>query len=196
MEDKILIKSEVNKKAKSIFIGIVISLFAISVFLFFTLFTTQVEHYSYYFSSYMESAFEAAFNGDGGWLAIFIIACSFILFGIIGLIIFWAHSKCELTITEKNVKGKTLFGKEVVLPMYMISAYTTRKFLSTIAVATSSGITKFSLIGNYIEIGEILSKKINEGQENTSNAASAPVAQSNSMDDLLKLKNLDRKSVV
>ena len=101
-------------------------------------------------------------------------------------------SKCELTVTENSVKGKSFFGKEVVLPMYMISAYSTSKFLSTISVATSSGITKFALIKNYSEIGTVLSKKINERQENTTTTKpeSAPTLQNNAMDDLIKLKNL------
>ena len=109
---------------------------------------------------------------------------------IILTIIYLISRKCELCITENSVKGKTLFGKEVVLPLYMVSAYSTRKFLSTVAVATSSGITKFALIGNYYEIGKVLSQKINERQEATATPKSTPAPQSNSMDDLKKLKDL------
>ena len=136
------------------------------------------------------SGYKAAFCGNGECLTFFIIACVFFVLGIIALIIFLAHSKCELCITENNVKGKTLFGKEVVLPLYMVSAYSTRKLFSTIAVATSSGLTKFALIGNYAEIGNILSKKINERQENTSNESKTSAPQSNSMDDIIKLKSM------
>ena len=120
-----------------------------------------------------------------------IIHWSFLLFAGIAALIYWGLSKCELTITEKNVKGKTLFGKEVVLPLYQVSAYSTRTMLSTIAVATSSGITKFAMIGNYKEIGETLSKLINARQDNTSAPAQTVVepAQDN-LEDLKKLKDL------
>ena len=120
---------------------------------------------------------------------------SFVL-GVVTLVIFLVNRKCELTITDKNVRGKTLFGKEVVLPLYMVSAYSTRDFLSMVAVATSSGLTKFNLIDNHKEIGEVLSGLINERQTKTTTAQtatseqSAPAPQSNSMDDLVKLKSL------
>ena len=58
-----------------------------------------------------------------------------------------------------------------------------------IAVATASGITKFSLIGNYKEIGEVLSKKINERQQNTE-TSTKQTADNAAMDDILKLKSL------
>jgi hypothetical protein len=72
----------------------------------------------------------------------------------------------------------------------MVSAYSTRKLFSTIAVATSSGITQFALIGNYAEIGNVLSKKINERQESTTNDLKSISPQSSSMDDIIKLKTM------
>ena len=74
----------------------------------------------------------------------------------------------------------------------MVSAYATKKLFSTITIATSSGITKFALVENYLEIGNVLSQKINERQENTatSSNASTPVYQSSAMDELKKLKDL------
>ena len=108
------------------------------------------------------------------------------------MIFFAIYSKCELQITENNVRGKTIFGKEVTLPLSMVSSYSTSKFLSVIAVATSSGVTKFSFIDNYREIGDILSKKINERQDNIviPQIINMPVPQNNSIDDLKKLKDL------
>ena len=99
-----------------------------------------------------------------------------------------------MSVTENNVKGKTLFGKEVVLPMYMISAYSTRKFLSTVTVATASGMTKFALLGNYVEIGKVLSQKINERQQNTETTQKTVVvptaAPTSTADELKKFKDL------
>ena len=111
-----------------------------------------------------------------------------IVLGITYLIV----NKCEICITDYNVKGKAHFGKEVVLPLDSVSAYSTRKFLSTIAVATPSGLTRFSLIANYKEIGDVLAQKIKERQENVQNNKNIePTSDnSNNLDDLLKLKSL------
>ena len=188
MDEKILIKSEMDKKGKAVLLGIPAALGAISALLFLILATVKVEYSGWYSSTYY-NGFEMAFKRNHeGYLIMFILACVFFVAAIVALVIYLAYSKCELCVTEKNVKGKAIFGKEVVLPMYMVSAYSTRKLFSTISVATSSGMTKFSLIGNYAEIGKELSKMINERQENTENVA-AP-AQNSSMDDLVKLKGL------
>ena len=62
--------------------------------------------------------------------------------------------------------------------------------MSTIAVASSSGLTKFSFIGNYAEIGKVLSELINKRQDKTETVVSEPKAANSNMDDLVKLKNL------
>ena len=179
--DKILIKSEIDKKAKSAFMRIVGAFFGLFVIIILALLIIPHRR---------GNALMAAFKGHDTYMALLIVGCVFFLLGVIFGIVFLAISRCELTITEKNVRGKTLFGKEVVLPLYMVSAYSTRKLLSTVAVATSSGVTKFSLIGNYLAIGEILGQKINERQEVTANEVKPQSTQSNSMDDILKLKSL------
>ena len=196
MEEKILIKSEMDKKAKSIFITMIAIFLSLSAILILSL----LEEKSV--SKYIEyNGFKRAFSkGDGGALAIFIIGCVFFVLGIITLILFLSRRKCELTITEKNVRGKTLYGKEVVLPVYMVSAYSTKSFMSTIAIATSSGSTKFSLIGNYKEIGSVLSQIINDRQESTTTASTTVTknespAQSN-IDDLVKLKSLLDQGII
>ena len=193
MEEKILIKSKMDEKAKAVLqvlIGIPFGIFAI---LFLIL--CQEKEYGYYYK-YTATGFERAFNGSGLALAGLIVACLSLILGIVALIIFLAQRKCEITVTEKNVRGKALFGKEVVLPIYMISAYSTRSFMSTIAVATSSGLTKFALIGNYAEIGNVLAKMINERQENTAKTESKSNTDSSNMDDLLKLKNLLDQGII
>ena len=115
-----------------------------------------------------------------------------LLISLITLLFYVGLSRCELLITEKNVTGKTLFGKQVVLPIYMISSYSIRRFLSVVIISTSSGVTKFALIGNYAEIGNVLSQKINERQENTvhQTTVNVPTPQASAMDDLKKLKDL------
>jgi len=195
MEEKILIKSCIAKTVKNFILGSIAFFGGLAIIIFVIL--SQETNEGGYWSRFSRNGYEAAFGGDGGMLALFIVACYSAIFGIIMLIIFIAIMKCELTVTEKNVKGKALFGKEVVLPLYMISAFSTRKLFSTIAVATSSGITKFSLIGNYEEIGRILSQLINERQRDTvTNTATTATAQSSTMDDLVKLKALLDQGII
>ena len=201
MDEKILIKSEFDKKIRTILFAIagISIIFSSLVFILFAVcksglkYSSWTDRYYYTYDNLYESAFDFDDFTNVFHFIIFIFACLGVIVCVTTLIIYFIRSKCEITITEKNVRGRTLFGKEVVLPLYMISAYSTGKLLSTISVATSSGITKFSLVGNYKEIGKVLSEKINERQESTATAAaatSAPAPQSSSMDELKKLKEL------
>ena len=201
MEEKILIKSEMDKKAKNTMMGIVIAFFVIAGFLF--LFLCGKEEA--YIGRHLYMRYWHAFHGNGLYLAFLIIACVALLFGIIALIVFLAYNKCELIVTEKNVKGKAIFGKEVVLPIYMVSAYSTKSFMSIISVSSSSGCAEFSFIKNYSEIGNVLSQLINKRQDQTQNVANEITAQkvetvqsttNSNMDDLIKLKSLLDQGVI
>ena len=179
MQEKIIIKSKVNESVKKFFCkGIIIS-FAIAVLC--TAWITAAEGWDYMLEFYR--------GVDIFYFILFLIGAVSLLFSIVLSIIYLPLSKCELQITESSVTGKALFGKKVVLPLYMVSAYSTRKFCSVIAVATASGITKFALIGNYKEISEVLAKRIRElqqpGQTNTQ-----ATSGNTSLDDLVKLKSL------
>lgn len=178
-----LIKSVIDQKSKAIFKTLIPILFIISVLMIIPL--SQERDYGYF--SY--PGFATAFKGDGEALALLIIAIASFVAATALSIVFWIHNKCTLTVTEKDVRGKTLFGKEVVLPIYMISAYSTRSFMSTIGIATSSGLVKFAFIENYAEIGAVLSKLIANRQSETVNTQ-ANSNNSSNMDDLVKLKSL------
>ena len=78
----------------------------------------------------------------------------------------------------------------------MVSAYSTKSFMSTIAVATSSGLTKFSLISNYAEIGNVLSKMINDRQDNTTNTEIKAETPNSDIDALIKLKSLLDQGII
>ena len=201
MEDQILIKSEIDKKVKNILRGIMYFFLALAIGLLFYMLIVKPP-YTYYgywdsYVKYYDNGFDAAFRGGKDtYIILFIVMCSSFLLSLVSAIIYWAHSKCEIVVTEKNVKGKALFGKEVVLPMYMISAYSTRKFLSVIAVATASGITKFSCIQNYAEIGKVLSQKINERQDGTMKETQASAPKNDSVDDIIKLKALLDQGII
>lgn len=194
MDEKILIKSEVNKKLKKVLQWGPVILFGIAALIsIFLSLSKKVEVYYRYSGTrtreYIRWTLIFDFGKYTGLFILFVLGCLALLGAIILGIIYLVNRKCELQVTENNVKGKTLFGKEVVLPLYMVSAYSTRKFLSVVCVATASGITKFSLIENYKEIGEVLAQQINQRQRNTE-TYSKKSADSSSMDDLLKLKSL------
>lgn len=193
MEEKILIKSELDKKVKNILLGIVGVCFFITFVILLYLLSPNDSPYGI---KREYSNLDMAFSVGGQYMIAFLMGCMFFVLSLIAALIYWAHSKCEIVVTEKNVKGKALFGKEVVLPMYMISAYSTRKFLSVIAVATASGMTKFSCIKNYAEIGNVLSQKINERQDGTMKETHASAPKNDSMDDLIKLKALLDQGII
>ena len=195
MEEKILIKSEIDEKAKTLF-GVFIALFFF-VFALMLLLLFQKRTYGGGYYARTMTGFEGAFKGDGVCLAFLIIGACALVMGVTVLIVFLVNNKCELTVTEKNVRGKAVFGKEVVLPIHMISAYSTRSFMSTISVATSSGLTRFAFIGNYAEIGRVLSQLVNKRQDKTENVAAEPAkASSYNMDDLVKLKALLDQGII
>ena len=194
MEEKILIKSEINKRVKKFLQAAPLVLLGIAAFISICLaIPREMLVYSWYtgyeYRNIIGWVYVFHFGQYTQFFIWFLIGSLCLLGAIIIGIVYLANRDCELQITENNVKGKTLLGKEVVLPLYMVSAYSTRKFLSVIAVATASGITKFSLIGNYKEIGEVLSKKINERQQNTE-SATKKTSENAAMDDLVKLKSL------
>ena len=209
MEEKILIKSEMDKKVKATLLSILGACFAITFIILMVMISSKPEETVYrsygYFGSYSytmqyDNGFSAAFDGNKDtYIILFCVMCATFVAGIVASIIYWAHSRCQLIVTENNVKGRTYFGKEVVLPMHMISAYSTKKAFSVIAVATSSGMTKFSCIKNYAEIGEVLSQIINQKQNATATNAAPKAAentQSDSMEALVKLKALLDQGII
>lgn len=215
MEEKVLVQSKLDKKWNGILLGSVILLFVIGIIcLYEVACNTYVrrldsEYYNWgYGSNYIYKGkgfsnfddFKTYFNnnatvseklnlifGDGVFWAYIL---TLLLPSFIVLFVYLSLKRCSLTVTTMNVRGRTMFGKEVVLPLNQISAYTTKKWFSTIAVATSSGMTKFALIGNYQEIDEVLAKLINERQ--MSQTAQVPQEQtgSSNLDELKKLKEL------
>jgi len=197
MEEKVIITGTLGSKVKQIAISAFV-LLALSI-LFFILLSCDIFKYEYTGlwgskSYYTITGYHAAFEyEDSGSLFLFILAILAISVSLFLFILFLIVRKCSIIITDKNVKGTAIFGKEVVLPLHMVSAYSTRKLFSTIAVATSSGLTKFLIFKNYKEIGNELSRLINERQENTQIAATTintPIQSSSTLDELKKLKEL------
>ncbi len=192
MDEKVLIKSEIDQQGKMRLSILPICFIVVAVIIFIALLFPVSERsiFSYWGEEYFGGGYVAAFNECSLLLYVFIIGCLLLVVGIILLVIYRANCQCELCITEDNVKGKTLFGKEVVLPLSMVSSYATEEHLSTISIATSSGITKFVLIKNYKEMSQVLSELISKKQKGTESAATANQPSGNSLDDIVKLKSL------
>ena len=180
--EKILVRSETKKSAK-IFFKVLISFFYSAAVILFLCILYDIDDMK-------KKTFIALCIPTG---IIFVL-------GTILLIIFLGLRKCNLIITDKNVRGNGFFGKKVVLPIYMISSYSTSSILAIVKIASSSGITKFAFIKNYIEIGNVLSQIINDRQENTITTNTSPAKNeaptSSNIDDLVKLKSLLDQGII
>ena len=73
----------------------------------------------------------------------------------------------SITITDKRVYGKDIFGSRVDLPFDMISAVGTNHFLRAISVATASGKIRFLFIRNVDDLHACINEKLIERQSGT-----------------------------
>lgn len=118
--------------------------------------------------------------------------CIMAPFVIIGQIFYMAMSKVEMTVTNKRVYGKAIFGRRVDLPLDMISAIGTTLFKG-IAVTTASGAIKFQMIKNSIDIHSAISQLLVERQEIGKKASRTIVKQEipqSNAEELRKYKEL------
>ena len=199
MEEKILIKSKTNTAVKKFLKFTSIICFAIAALCSILLsLPIPIETTSSYWGESRFVGWERMvhFHEFTVYFILFILGSLCLIVSIVTGIIYLVTRKCELQIFETTVKGKALYGKKVVLPLYMISAHSTRNFLSVVSIATASGIMKFSLIENYKEISDVLSQLISQRQRNTQVEATQPSPKSDSMNDLIKLKSLLDSGVI
>lgn len=122
-------------------------------------------------------------------LPIALLICPFAIFA---LIFYLAVAKTDLTVTNKRVYGKSIFGKRVDLPLDMISAVGTSIFKG-VAVSTASGSIKFLMVKNRDEIHAEISKLLLDRQSNNVTHNEPIVKQEEShtnLDELKKLKDL------
>lgn len=105
----------------------------------------------------------------------------------------YAYGKSEMTVTNKRVYGKAMFGKRVDIPLDSISAVGTSSSLKGISVASSSGRLTFTAIANNNEIHNVISRLLLERQSwsrgNQPAVMKQGTAQSNA-DELKKYKEL------
>lgn len=161
------------------------------------LYETSTEVRSHLSSSHLIAQFNIAFTGYKYWgstgsIAIPILHWSFI--GGIGIVylMYWLFLRSNMTITDKNIRGRTFWGKEVVLPIHMISAYSKNNLFSSVTVSTGSGRITFFWMDNYKKISAVLQQILNERQEKTviGENLSTQNRGSNNLEELAKLKTL------
>lgn len=109
---------------------------------------------------------------------------------IIGLVVYFATHKVELTISNKRVYGVAAFGKRVDLPLDSISSVGT-SLLSSITVATSSGKICFMGVKDRDDIHKALSNLLIERQSKpvVASTIKQEIPQSNA-EELKKYKEL------
>lgn len=90
----------------------------------------------------------------------------------------------ELTVTNKRIYGKTIFGKRVDLPLDSISSISRIKIFNGISVATSSGKISFQFMDNNENIYNSISQLLVERQDEKSNG------NSDYIEELKKIKEL------
>ena len=104
----------------------------------------------------------------------------------IGIWIFiFALNSCSMVITDKRVYGKATFGRQVDLPLDMISAASTGS-LKSVGVSTASGRISFWLLENKEELYTAITKLLLKRQKGTANISE----KSNSADEIKKYKEL------
>ena len=226
MEEKILIESRSSEKTRRFFIGVIffwliVSAICLVLWIHFSKqywADRQVSYYRYQIykceicgdkmpstdtrahvlklhsdeMNMEESLFHYSVNEWGimHWSTLF-------LAGIFYLI-YYSLSHCKIVITDKNISGRTFWGKKVILPIHMISAFSISKIFSVVAITSSSGYIKFPCIGNREEIAEVLQQLLNERQTKTEIEEKEVLQNNNStdVDYLIKLKNLMDNGII
>lgn len=170
MEEKIIVKSETN--AENVLNWYTIIGWVVSVFLFIS-FTT---------GNSIDNIF--------GRLLVSLIP--FVLFFVIGLIVYCWLKSYEMVVTDKRVYGKVAWGKRVDLPLDSISATSTVRLFNGVSVATSSGRISFLAVKNSAEIFEKVNALLVERQKKQKETASSQSASPavSSADELKKFKEL------
>ena len=196
MEEKVLIESTLDKKKFKIWNIAWLTLNIILVIVFFiSRFLCLYEIYHPHYIKkvgFLEFFFKNLFtcwNFDFSTVTTFILLGTLFIF-IISLLLQWIVSQYKMTITDKNVYGKSLFRSKIILPIHMVSAYSVSKLFSKVTVTTASGATSFLLIENWEEIGNVLSTLINKRQEDTAKQSMQSPQQQSGLDELKKLKEL------
>ena len=175
MSEKIIIESKVNKTLKMILLILPVVATVVSL-VSWLLFKDEIDRWP-----------NTSLSGSGFfWTALITAILSIFLW------IFYVYiCGSKITVTDKRVYGRSVFGKKVDLPMDSISAVATLTLLNVICVATSAGKIKFYLVCNYLEIHHEISLLISARQnENKSTTVINQTNVASGADELKKYKEL------
>ena len=112
-----------------------------------------------------------------------------IVFSLIGVFFQKLFNGSEITVTDKRVYGKAIFGRRVDLPLDMISSVAMAAF-NGIGVATSSGRIKFLLCKNKDEVFNAISGLLLERQQKASGKGAVEATAVSNAEELKKYKEL------
>ncbi len=126
---------------------------------------------------------------DFNWVGGFFLLIGFGLL-LIGLLLYLWWAKYELTITDKRVYGKVLFGIRVDLPLDSISSVGT-SFLWGVDFGTSSGRIHFKFMKNKSEIHTIINTLLIGRQKTEKSIINSNLTvPSSNADEIKKFKDL------
>lgn len=163
MEEKILVKSQLNKKMVTILLCCAAALFLV------TFLVANKILYDFYigvgynrgYPSYMTFWLDFLSKKVDGcdalvaeWFSWFYVPAVIV---VIALLFYFYSIKTELVVSDKRVYGKTVFGKRVDLPLDAVSAIGT-SFPQKIVLSTASGKISFPMIKNRDDIYGIVSQ--------------------------------------
>jgi hypothetical protein len=204
MDEKILIKSQkynVKKLFKTFLkIGLLLGIIA-TAFCFVLSYghhhnnydPKHIHNYNCYRYSCLHKFDSSFFYAINQYFTGYIICCIVPFAGVtlIGGLIYFLLGSCELTITNKRVFGKTVWGQRVDLPIDSVSAIGIGIFKS-ITVSTSSGRINFLAIKNRNEIHNVVSNLLVERQKQNATTMQTTVFASatSTADEIKKYKEL------
>jgi len=113
------------------------------------------------------------------------------IFGLFYLI-YYCIGKCDITVTNLRVYGKAAFGRQVDLPLDLVSAVSKSNLLKSISVSTNSGQVKFNFVKNSNEVFNAISELLKVRQKNSiiMKAENEQKISQSSADELKKFKEL------
>ena len=106
-----------------------------------------------------------------------------ICFGVWLIVIGALQNGSTIIVTDKRVSGKTKTGKQVDIPLNMISSVGSSSFTQTVSIASSSGRISFC-IANAVDVANEINKLLISKHDNASNNSSPIINQVSSADEL------------
>lgn len=89
------------------------------------------------------------------------IAVLFLILCIVAVILYNMMKDCTLTVNDKFITGRTLFGRAVTFPLDNISSISAGKTFNCIKIVSKGKSSSFLALENYLDLHRAISEKIN-----------------------------------